>query len=53
VSESDSAPPVIQKWDDTAVIPPGLDWHGCANPSFFEKIITLFQRIFDMRPQLL
>jgi hypothetical protein len=29
--------------DCAAVIPPSLDWHCCANPSFFEKIITLFQ----------
>ena len=34
--------------DVTAVIPPSLDWHCRAIPSFFEKIITLFQRIFDM-----
>ena len=32
-----------QTSDDTAVIPPSLDWHGYANPSFFKKIITLFQ----------
>jgi hypothetical protein len=43
LSESDSAPPVVQKWDDTAVIPPGLDWHCRVNPLLFEKIITLFK----------
>jgi hypothetical protein len=24
--------PWFKKWDDTAVIPPGLDWHGRVIP---------------------
>jgi hypothetical protein len=43
LSESDSAPPWSKNGSCEDADPRSLDWHGCANPSFFEKIITLFQ----------